>query len=112
MFIEDESGSEREGSWQGRTSSESYWAGPEQASRIHPVGCWPLWGPSVLGQEAGGILPSEVWANLGRAAIYSILMTMILCPFRGGAVVMPEHSLLCCALRSGGRITSARGSGS
>lgn len=32
-------------------------------------------GPSTLVEEAGGVIPSEVWVNLGRAAIYSILMT-------------------------------------
>lgn len=37
--------------------------------------------------------------NSGHIAIYGILMTVILCPFYAGAVMMPEHSLLCVLLK-------------
>lgn len=83
-----------------------------RAPGIHPGDCWPLWVLCAVAGEAGGVIPSEVRVNLGCAAICSILMTVILCPFRGGAAMLPELSQLSCALQSGGRITSTHSSGS
>lgn len=53
-----------------------------------------LWG-TLLRREQDEQCLQRKWVNSGHTAIYSILMTVILCPFYVGAVMMPEHSLLC-----------------
>lgn len=53
-------------------------------------------------QGAGGRILQRLRVNSGHVAIYGILMTVILCPFYAGAVMMPEHSVLCMLQRRGG----------
>lgn len=53
-----------------------------------------LW-DALLCKEQHRQFLQRVRVNSGHGAIYGILMTVILCPFYVGAVMMPEHSLLC-----------------